>query len=296
MYPTNFYEQNRLSGVGSMQRHGHRAEGDGSMAVFGQGLRGFPIFGSGIPHDHIRIPQARLDYELYNYRRQHHLPQTGGALGLPLNHLVGILKHGEKHGLRGGFLPLAGLLPMIGPALGSLASMAGPALLTGAAGSLGKSGMDGILGRIFGGNGLPPMKYDAREKTWLVHGEGWKDVFRSILSRARDLSGRIFRSKAAQGLISHGKDTLRDTANAGKDALLAAAKDFIEGKINRFGGTSEKEETPPLITKLMEPSPGSTEENVVVGSGYRKRRNYPDTVGHGRKMKTTKTRRYNPTW
>lgn len=219
------------------------------------------IFGGGLPPAHTIIKGKELRHMLHMYK--HHNRIKGS--GLPFDHIVHLLKEGEKG--RGGFLPFAALLPMLGSALSTL----GPALLTGAAGAAASSGVKRLLGD--GAVGLPYIHHDKSRDEYILHGEGWKDVFKTVLGHAGKLLKRIISSDKVRGIA-------RSAAESGKEALMKAAGDFLSGRIERHlaNKTTPAEAVTPREDEPTEDNPNDDLEDIAddettpYGQGYRRRR------------------------
>ena len=143
---------------------------------------------------------------------------------------------------RGGFLPF--LVPAIaglGSLLGSAAGVAGPALIAGTAGALGKSLIDRITG-----SGLP-MLYHKPTDQWLV-GHGIKDIFRKI---AEKVTG-VLSSNAAKRIGTAGRDAIID---ATVDTLAGSRTPKPRPKPAPRPGPAKNRKTPPSRFTPTPPKP-----------------------------------------
>lgn len=135
---------------------------------------------------------------------------------LPLHHYKYLFDEGATG--RGGFLPLAALIPLIGEAV----SFLGPALASGAAGAVGSLAVNKIAGRGLSATTLIPsrktrlwlpnniVQYHAPTDSWLA-GRGIGDFFRNLAGRV----GGLLNNKHVKKIGSAARDSLvKSTVNA----------------------------------------------------------------------------------
>jgi len=208
---------------------------------------GAPVFGGEIPPGGFMVPVDKMMHDLHLYKRAHNL----SGRGLPLDHTIHLLEHGAKHGTKGGFLPFAALLPL----LGSAAAALGPAA-AGAATTYG-------LGKLFG-NGLPPLQYHKGSNSYILHGSGWKDVFKSLLKRAGIFAKGMWKS--------HGKDIAR----AGAKHVTAKAKEALDkaaqSMLKKYIPEDEEEAVEPEAADEAADADMASEGGLE-GLGLKRRRN-----------------------
>lgn len=221
----------------------HNMNGKGA-SVFGGGYAP-PIFGGQgepLPPGAFEIPLDLLHHQVSMYKRQHGIQ----GRGLPLDHTLHLMEHGAKHGTRGGLLPFAALLPLIGSALSTLA----PAVATGAAGALGSWGFN----KLAGNGAIPPIQYHRGRNSYILHGEGWRDVFKSILDKAKGYAKAAWNSKLVQRAVGN-------AASHGRRALEEGTRDLFRKAGERTGiDFGQDEDTP------------EAQQEQLDGTGYRRKK------------------------
>lgn len=143
------------------------------------------------------IRDSELKTMLRHYKMANHLPVNED---LPAHHTLQLFSHGAEG--RGGFLPFAALLPMLGSALSTI----GPALATGAVGALGAAGTNALLNKLRG-NGLPFMYHKGTE-SWHTHGEGLADIFKKIIGKVGSLGAKAIANNSVKKIGAAGRDAL----------------------------------------------------------------------------------------
>jgi hypothetical protein len=238
-------------------------------SLFGNG-NAVKVFGGDsdvLPPNAFRIPVAHMQHQLHDYKRHHRIP-SGSKL--PLDHTIHLLRHGAKHGTKGGFLPFAALLPLMGSALAA----AGPSIASGLAGAASTYGLKKLFGNGVEhgmGNGHPPIRYHRGRNEYIIHGDGWKDVFKTLLKSAALKARDIWQSEGVRSGI-------KGAAEKARDALIDAAKElFTTQVVNRFekwhGGLKRRYEEPTAAADATS-VPAQLEDdegNAETGTGYHRR-------------------------
>lgn len=281
----NFIDQNYLSSVGSMNQllHGgslftniadtipayqlyKHLRGNGYTTglipppdkyIEGDGMsRGSPIFGGELPPNPFIIPVDTMQHQMHLYKRMHGLPM---GKGLPTDHVLHLLARGAKMGTKGGFLPFGALLPLLGTA----ASTLGPTI-AGAATTFG-------LNKLFGGKGVPPLYYHKPSNSYVLHGDGWKDVFKSLLNRAKVFAKRAWNSEPVRNMT---REAAKRAADKAREALERAATSMLE-RVPEIKNEGPFEDEGPSTGEVEDDALVDAENLSGLGLSKRRRRHHP---------------------
>lgn len=200
---------------------------------------------------------------------------------LPHHHALHIAT--EFAGERGGafFLPLAigALAPLISKAVGGLVDKIAGRGLYGSGPALYGSGVNTGLAHLVHRGILPRKAMLNNEPHWIVHGDGFGSLIKSLVGKILPLIksepvrkfGRNLGNTVLDGLKSVISGRIESLFNKGKDK----ANEFVERGYNNIHDRLNPQEVVAEIASegADGPAEGIVPQNEVVGTGYRRRRN-----------------------